>query len=208
MESLSTLCAEILNCKACDLSYSRKKAVCGIGISGARIMVVGEAPGSKEDSVGMPFVGRSGMLLDKALSSAGLQRGDLYVTNSVRCKPPVGKSPKIEHIRSCSNFLKREIEAVSPAIIVPMGNSALIAVAGILGFNTGKITEMSGRMLRFRDFLIIPQFHPAAILRNPKRMAEFQENFLLISNVSKDMSEHDVSWLMTKYKIEELEDQS
>ncbi|MCL5804236.1 MAG: uracil-DNA glycosylase [Candidatus Thermoplasmatota archaeon] len=208
MESLSDLCTEILNCKACDLSYSRKKAVCGTGVSGARIMVVGEAPGSKEDAVGLPFVGRSGVLLDKALRTAGLQRSDLYVTNSVRCKPPVGKSPKIEHIRSCSNFLKREIAAVSPAIIVPMGNSALIAVAGILGFNTGKITEMSGRMLKFRDYLIIPQFHPAAILRNPKRMAEFQENFILISDASKDIADHETSWLTTKYKIEEIENQS
>ncbi|MCL4307496.1 MAG: uracil-DNA glycosylase [Candidatus Thermoplasmatota archaeon] len=189
MQELRELCSEISMCKKCDLYLSRKNAVCGFGSDSPRIMIIGEAPGAREDEVGKPFVGRSGQLLNRALEYAGILPHDLYITNSVRCRPMIGKSPKMGEIRQCSDYLKREITALRPRIMVPMGNTALKSVSLILGSNLGKVSEVEGRFMYLSGHILAPQYHPAAILRNPKRMERFKDNFARIFRLMNDIQD-------------------
>ncbi|MEM0159014.1 MAG: uracil-DNA glycosylase, partial [Thermoplasmataceae archaeon] len=144
MGELDDLCIEISHCKNCDLYFSRKNPVCGFGSKNPSIVIIGEAPGAREDEVGKPFVGRSGNLLNKALEQAGIEKNLIYLTNSVRCRPKVGRGPRVNEIRKCSFYLKRELKALSPPIIVPMGNSALRSLGIVLGRNFGRISEIEG----------------------------------------------------------------
>lgn len=178
MVNFDNLCQTISVCKDCDLYYSRKNAVCGEGTASSGIMIVGEAPGQKEDLEGKPFIGRSGKLLDSILSREGLSRSEVYISNAVRCRPKIGVAPKVAEIKKCSKYLKYEIESIKPRIIVPMGNSALKAVGIVLGFSFPKVTEISGKIYKVKDYYVIPQFHPAAILRNPKKLEIFKDNFV------------------------------
>ena len=187
MESLFSLCNEIKGCKRCDLHFSRKTAVCGIGDNSAEVMIVGEAPGSNEDQAGIPFVGRSGKLLDKMLIETGLPRSSVYITNAVRCRPKIGRMPKITEIRKCTPFLSEEINMVDPLIIIPMGNSALKSLGIILRINFGRISEAQGNIYQANDRFILPQFHPAAILRNPKLFHTVQDRFETIRNLKDDI---------------------
>ncbi len=202
MDEFGQLCFEISNCKNCDLSYSRRRSVCGYGDQGASIMVIGEAPGTKEDTVGLPFVGRSGALLDRVLLQCGISRNDLYITNSVRCKPPIGKTPRSEHIRACSSYLARELNLVKPVVVVPMGNTAIAALSLVLKFRTGKVTEMNGKILKRGKLLIVPQFHPAAILRNPKREELFMENFEKIAFIGREIKSNGIDKVLTSSNLE------
>lgn len=178
MVNFESLCETIQVCKDCDLYYSRKKAVCGEGSGSSGIMIVGEAPGQKEDIEGRPFIGRSGRLLDNILRIAGISRSEIYISNAVRCRPKLGLAPKVAEIKKCSKYLKYEIETLHPRIIVPMGNSALKAVGIVLGFSFPKVTEIAGKIYKVRDYYVTPQFHPAAILRNPKKLEIFKDNFV------------------------------
>jgi len=187
MKSLPDLCNEIRNCKKCDLQFSRKKPVCGFGGSQSTIMIIGEAPGAKEDEAGKPFVGRSGKLLDATLESAMIPKIKVYLTNSVRCRPKVGETPRNSEIRACSPYLREELDAIRPRLVVPMGNSAIKALGEILNNNFGKVTEISGTIYYCKNTFVIPQFHPAAILRNPKRSVKFRENFDTISRLARDV---------------------
>ena len=144
MDGLISLCNEIKGCKKCDLHLSRKTAVCGIGDRSAEVMIVGEAPGSNEDQTGVPFVGRSGKLLDKMLIEANLPRSRVYITNAVRCRPKIGRTPKITEIRKCTPFLSKEIETVGPVLIIPMGNVAVIPVRLCCFFKLYFITIFMG----------------------------------------------------------------
>lgn len=201
MKSLADLCGEIKNCKKCDLRFSRKRPVCGFGGSQSSIMIIGEAPGAKEDEIGKPFVGRSGRLLDETLESSMIPKVKVYFTNSVRCRPKIGQSPKSSEIRSCSPYLSNEIEAIGPRLIVPMGNTAISAIGDILKNNFGKVTEVSGTIYYYKKMFIIPQFHPAAILRNPKRKVKFKENFDIISKLSRDVNIDPLDTLVRNYDI-------
>jgi len=187
MQTLQELCSEIINCKKCDLYMSRKNPVCGFGNPSPEIMIIGEAPGAREDEVGKPFVGRSGKLLNRALEYAGIHPHELYISNSVRCRPRIGKSPKMPEIKKCSDYLRVEIEILKPKIVVPMGNSALKSISIILGRKTGKVSEVEGRFLYVSGIILAPQYHPAAILRNPKRLERFKDNFARISRLKDDL---------------------
>ena len=201
MRSLPDLCNEIKNCKKCDLQFSRKKPVCGFGGSQSTIMIIGEAPGAKEDETGKPFVGRSGKLLDATLEASMIPKARVYLTNSVRCRPKVGETPKNSEIRACSPYLRDEIEAIVPRVIVPMGNSAIRALGEIMNNDFGKVTEVSGSIYYCKRAFIVPQFHPAAILRNPKRSVKFRENFETISRLSRDVEIDPLDAIVRNYDV-------
>lgn len=204
MESVQVIASDVYNCKSCDLFYSRKRAVSGQGNEGSSLMIVGEAPGRKEDSEGLPFVGKSGMLLDRTLKLVGLDRDATYITNAVKCKPPVGKVPSCQEIKKCSSFLDREIGAVKPSIIVPMGNSALRSLSEIFSTKLGKISEIKGKIIKLGNYLVIPQFHPAAILRNPKRLEMFKDNFVKIAKLYLELAGESVEELLSRYSVQEV----
>ncbi len=204
MVTLESLCLDIISCKDCDLYYSRRRAVCGTGTGESGLMIVGEAPGQKEDIEGTPFVGRSGNLLNSVLKASGLNRDQVYLSNAVRCRPRLGKSPKVIEIKKCSKYLRYEVDIIRPRIIVPMGNSALKALSLILGYKFPKISEIAGRIMKVRNYYITPQYHPAAILRNPKKLEIFKDNFYLISQLLMDVKGNAVDKMETEYQIEKV----
>lgn len=204
MVTLESLCLDIVSCKDCDLYYSRRRAVCGIGTGESGLMIIGEAPGPKEDMEGTPFVGRSGNLMNTVLKSVGLTRNQVYFSNAVRCRPRLGKSPKVIEIKKCSKYLRYEVDMIKPRIIVPMGNSALKALSVILGYKFPKISEITGRIMKIKNYYVTPQFHPAAILRNPKKLEIFKDNFYLISKLLMDVKVNALEKMETHYEIENI----
>lgn len=204
MVTLESLCLDIISCKDCDLYYSRRRAVCGIGGGDSGLMIIGEAPGPKEDMEGTPFVGRSGNLMNNVLKSVGLTRDQVYLSNAVRCRPRLGKSPKVIEIKKCSKYLRYEVDIIKPRIIVPMGNSALKALSVILGYKFPKISEIAGRIMKIKNYYVTPQYHPAAILRNPKKLEIFKDNFYLISQLLMDVKENTMETMETQYEIEKI----
>ena len=162
---LTTLHDKICTCQLCPLSLCRKCAVPGSGPSPAQIMLVGEAPGREEDLKGLPFVGRAGKLLDKALLQAGLEKSEVFITSVVKCRPPENRKPKKEEINLCHPYLQAQMDLVHPRIVCLMGNTATQAVLGMQG-----VTNLRGQIQQGR-FLIT--YHPAAVLRNRNLMEEF-----------------------------------
>lgn len=204
MDSLLALCTEIKNCKKCDLQFSRKNPVCGFGKHSPKIVLVGEAPGSREDEVGKPFVGRSGKVLKIALDKAEIRNHEIYLTNSVRCRPMVGRNPKISEIKECSTFLRKELEEIKPRVVVPMGNSAMQSLSTILNRKFGRISEVNDRVFHCGRYFIIPQYHPSTILRNPKKMEMFKDSFARIASFLHDIEKEKMEYVFKKYQVESI----
>jgi uracil-DNA glycosylase len=159
--------------EGCALKRTAKNLCFARGSDTARLMLIGEAPGRDEDLQGKPFVGRAGKLLDLMLASIGLTENDVYITNTVYWRPPGNRTPTPEEILSCAPFLRRQIELLSPDIIVLLGNAA---AKSMLGTSQG-IMRLRGKWLTYesggRDIPVIATLHPAYLLRNPaeKRLA-------------------------------------
>jgi DNA polymerase len=117
-------------CPACPLSLSRTRVVPGVYPQAARILLVGEAPGAEEDAGGLPFVGRSGQLLDTLLAEAGLVRDELAICNVVKCRPPANRPPRAGEVRTCRPWLDRQVELIDPAVVVTLGATALTWALG------------------------------------------------------------------------------
>ncbi|MEM0499393.1 MAG: uracil-DNA glycosylase [Methanothrix sp.] len=162
---LRELACEIMRCERCRLSQTRRNAVPGEGPADARIMMIGEAPGAAEDLAGRPFVGRAGAILNRALGLAGLNRGEIFITNIVKCRPPGNRQPSGEEIRACMPYLRKQIEIIGPSAVCLLGNVPAKAVLGMQG-----VTSLRGRIF---DDLYLITFHPAAVLRNKDRMELF-----------------------------------
>jgi DNA polymerase len=132
-------------------------------------MLIGEAPGAQEDQLGQPFVGRSGRLLDELLEEElGIDRHECYITNVVKCRPPKNRNPLPDEIASCRGFLERQVDLVSPKVIVTLGN---VATKAILGRKEG-ITTLRGMEFVWRGISVIPTYHPAAALRRGERVVD------------------------------------
>ena len=161
---LAALRAEIRAHRGCgfEICASATHLVAGDGHPGARMMLVGEAPGASEDREGRPFVGRAGRLLDEVLSHAGLRRDDVYVTNVVKARPPGNRDPKPAEVAHHRPWLMAELELLEPELIVPLGRHALAHFASGL-----KITEVAGTLLERDGRRLFPLLHPAAALRSP-----------------------------------------
>ena len=153
-------------CRDCPLGEGRQQAVVGRGNPAARLMVFGEGPGAEEDAQGLPFVGRSGQLLDRLLAEAGLARDhDLYIANIVKCRPPDNRCPTAREMAACRPWLERQIALVDPPLIVLAGATAL---EGLLGIKGG-LTRLRGQWQSWGKRQLLPVFHPAYLLRHPSR---------------------------------------
>ncbi|MGI9577746.1 MAG: uracil-DNA glycosylase [Microthrixaceae bacterium] len=151
-----------LGCTACRLCESRSQVVFGMGDPAADLMFVGEGPGAEEDRQGLPFVGRSGKLLDRLMAEEmGLTRETAYIANVVKCRPPENRDPKPDEIAACRPYLEQQIELIDPAVVVTLGN---FASKLLLDTKTG-ITRIRGRAYRWGDRVLVPTLHPAAVLR-------------------------------------------
>ncbi len=155
----------ILNCTACPLSKTRQHAVWGEGNPKAEILIIAEAPGADEDRTGRPFVGKSGQLLDKILAACGFTRQKhVFLSNILRCRPPGNRTPLDEEVKACIHFLHEQIELVDPKIIILLGATPLKRV---LNDDRLRITKIRGQWISWNGRLVMPVYHPAALLRNP-----------------------------------------
>lgn len=158
---LRTIREELGDCTRCKLCHGRTNLVFGVGDPRARLMFVGEGPGADEDAKGEPFVGRAGQKLDEMIRAIGLEREQVYIANVVKCRPPDNRTPEQEEIATCAPFLFRQIETISPAVIVALGSPA---AKTLLGTREG-ITKIRGNWGAFRGIPVMPTFHPAYLLR-------------------------------------------
>lgn len=162
---MSNVCEEVRGCTACKLHRGRTHAVCGEGASDAQLMFIGEAPGKEEDIQGLPFVGDAGMLLTRMIEKMGFKRQEVFIANIIKCRPPMNRDPEDDEVSSCLPFLVRQIEIVRPKIIVSLGR---IALQSLMDDPRLKISAVRGRFFQFRGIPVMPTFHPAYLLRNPK----------------------------------------
>ncbi|MFZ8795603.1 MAG: type-4 uracil-DNA glycosylase [Acidilobaceae archaeon] len=180
-EDYEGLVSEILSCTRCPLYSSRTRAVPGEGPLNASIMFVGEAPGRSEDLEGRPFVGSAGKLLDSLLSSIGVERGGVYITNVVKCRPPGNREPFDSEVRACNPYLRRQISMIKPKIIVALGRIAGRTLYEMAGLRWDSIRAARGRVERVRvegvDLMLTVTFHPAAALYNPGLREELENDF-------------------------------
>jgi DNA polymerase len=156
-----SLAAAMSDCTACPLSESRQRVVPGDYPAGARVLLVGEAPGRSEDEGGQPFIGRSGQLLDGVLHEVGLDRAELAVCNTVKCRPPDNRTPKRSELDACRPWLDRQIDVIAPDVVVTLGGTAL---AWALGRGV-RIGEVHGTVHRRDGHMVVPTYHPSAALR-------------------------------------------
>jgi uracil-DNA glycosylase len=156
------------DCTRCKLHRTRKNIVFGDGNPKAELVFVGEGPGADEDEQGLPFVGRAGKLLTQMIEAMGLQRKDVYICNVVKCRPPENRQPEEDEVRECSPYLLRQIDIISPKVIVCLGATA---AKTILETNRG-ISQFRGQWLEFRGRKLMATYHPAYLLRNPSAKGE------------------------------------
>jgi uracil-DNA glycosylase len=155
-------------CIACPLgTLGRQTVVFGEGNPDAQLMIIGEAPGKDEDEQGRPFIGRSGKLLTKILTSLDIDRKEIFITNSVKCRPPQNRKPTPLEITTCKDLLlTNQIKIVQPTVICTLGSAALESLLK----KTIKMSEFRGKQLLFNSIIVIPTYHPSYILRNPKML--------------------------------------
>jgi DNA polymerase len=171
-ETLEEIRADLGDCRRCPLCKGRKHIVFGTGSPRARLVFVGEAPGRDEDLQGEPFVGEAGKLLDRILLAMGLTRQDVYICNVEKCRPPQNRDPLPEEIAACEPFLKRQLAAIRPRVIVTLGRFA----AQTLLDSPLPISRLRGQWQRYQGIPLMPTYHPAFLLRNPASKREVWED--------------------------------
>jgi len=153
-----------LACTRCRLAEGRRHVVFSDGNPAGRLMVVGEAPGAREDATGLPFVGQAGKLLDLMLAAVGLSRADsVYICNVIKCRPPGNRNPLPDEIEACSPFLKGQIRLVAPEILLAVGS---FAAQWLTGTNR-PLGKLRGEVYSYEGVPLVVTYHPAALLRNP-----------------------------------------
>jgi uracil-DNA glycosylase family 4 len=179
--SLADVAAEASSCTKCRLANGRTQVVFGVGNADADVMFIGEAPGFHEDKQGEPFVGAAGQLLTRMLRGVlSVDRGDVYICNVLKCRPPGNRDPQEDEIESCTPWLVEQVSLIQPRVIVTLGN---FATKFVLQTAQG-ITRMRGRAYPWHGRTVIPTFHPAAILRGggetSRQFGEFREDLELV----------------------------
>lgn len=181
---LGTLQEMVTACTACGLCQGRRHAVFGMGATAPRWMVVGEAPGEQEDRQGLPFVGRSGQLLDAMLASVGMSRErDVFIGNVIKCRPPGNRNPTPEEIAACSPYLMRQIALLKPERILVLGRFAaqtLLNTDATIGSLRGRVHTVHADG---RDIPVVVSYHPAYLLRSPSEKARSWQDLRLAASL-------------------------
>ncbi|HQR29978.1 MAG TPA: uracil-DNA glycosylase [Anaeromyxobacteraceae bacterium] len=162
-EALVGIRNQLGECTRCKLHAGRTTLVFGVGNPSAELVFVGEGPGADEDAQGEPFVGKAGQLLTRMIEAMGFSRSEVYIANVVKCRPPGNRDPEPDEIESCEPFLKAQIAAIRPRVIVALGR---FAVQTLLR-DTTPISRQRGRWREYEGVRLMPTFHPAYLLRNP-----------------------------------------
>lgn len=178
----------VAGCQACGLSQTRRHTVFGIGHAQAHCMIVGEAPGEQEDQRGEPFVGAAGQLLDRMLAALGLSREagetadparQVFIANTLKCRPPRNRNPSPEELATCQPFLERQVALVQPRVIIAMGR---FAVQSLLG-SDAPIGRLRGQVHAWRGVPLVVTYHPAYLLRQPADKAKAWEDLCLAADL-------------------------
>src|SRR6266849_4291776 len=175
LPTLESVREQMGECTLCKLHKGRHNIVFGVGNPRARLMFVGEAPGEEEDIQGLPFVGKAGQLLTKMIEAMGVRRDDVYICNTVKCRPPNNRNPEPEELEACEPFLRGQLAAVRPEAIVTLGKFASQALLR----DATPISRLRGQWREYQGIPVMPTFHPAYLLRSPqekgKVWADLQE---------------------------------
>jgi len=166
--TLEAVREEIGDCTRCKLCEKRTKIVFGVGNPRASLVFVGEAPGADEDKQGEPFVGAAGQLLTKMINAMGLAREDVYIANIIKCRPPGNRNPEPDEIAACEPFLRKQLAAIAPRMIVCLGKFATQTLLR----STAPISSLRGEWKTYEGIPLMPTFHPAFLLRNPSAKRE------------------------------------
>ncbi len=181
---LTELAARARGCTACaELTRSRNQVVVGSFPVGARVMLIGEAPGAQEDMAGVPFVGRSGQLLDTLLVEAGLVRAEVAIANVLKCRPPGNRKPKRAEVERCTPWLRRQIELVDPLVLCTLGGTAAEWALG----RGVRLAQAHGREHRWGDWPLVATYHPSAAIRfgpNGMPLAALREDLALVARLA------------------------
>src|SRR4051794_34456304 len=180
-EALKLVYEQARGCTRCPAFVAtRTQVVFGAGNADADLMFVGEAPGANEDRMGRPFVGQAGKLLDQLLVEVGLERGDVFISNVLLCRPPGNRDPHPVEIENCQDYLLRELELIEPRVVCTLGNFATKLLRG----DTAGITRVHGReevrVIGRRAVRLVPLYHPAAALYTPRMLEVLREDFARI----------------------------
>jgi uracil-DNA glycosylase len=198
---LESIRQEVNTCQKCRLSKTRTHAVPGDGNDGASIMFIGEAPGATEDIEGIPFCGAAGKFLDEMLGSINLKREDVFITNTVKCRPPGNRDPEDDEKTICRSYLERQIEFIKPKVIVCLGRHA----AASLLPGQPSISKIHGKALKRPNGIVyLPLYHPAAALHNGGLRQTLIDDFSKLKPILKKISETSVKTEQDKFKQEKL----
>lgn len=175
-DTWEALLAEACACEKCELCKTRTNCVFGTGNTNADLLFVGEAPGDNEDKTGTPFVGRAGQLLDKYLYAVDIPRDSVYIANILKCRPPKNRDPLPAEEDACMDFLRRQVRLIKPKVIVCLGRiSAMRLIKPDF-----KITKEHGVWFERGNFLITAVYHPALLLRDPRKKEDMMEDMKAI----------------------------
>ena len=177
-ETLRDIAEKINQCKNCELALGRKNAVPGAGPANAEIMLIGEGPGFHENEQGLPFVGQAGKLLTELLAQGGFTREEVFITNVVKCRPPGNRDPKPDELSACQEYLDAQIASINPLIIVTLGRFSMARY-----FPNTKISHIHGKAAWNNGRFIIPMYHPAAALHQPKIKPVILQDFAQLSDL-------------------------
>ncbi len=182
-EQLKEVYEQARGCVACQLHQTRTQVVFGAGNADADLMFIGEAPGADEDRLGLPFVGRAGKLLDKLLDEIGLERADVFIANTLKCRPPSNRDPYPNEIETCSGYLHQQVALIAPKVICTLGNFS----TKLLRADSTGISRLHGRdevrTIGTRAVRLLPLYHPAAALYTPSNLQTLRDDFARIPDL-------------------------
>jgi uracil-DNA glycosylase family 4 len=182
--ALELIAAEVRDCTRCRLHQTRTRAVPGEGDASTEVVFVGEGPGQNEDREGRPFVGRAGALLVALLGHIGWGRGDVFITNIVKCRPPGNRDPEPDEIAACAPYLQRQLEVLDPAVVVTLGRHSMARfLPGARISQAHGTTRLADPATGARDATVFAMYHPAAALRTPSIERESYEDVAHIPGV-------------------------
>jgi DNA polymerase len=193
LNELEAALKEATRCRRCRLSEGRTNVVFGEGDLKSSVMLIGEAPGFNEDKEGRPFVGQAGKFLNETLlRAAGLERSSVYITNVVKCRPPGNREPADDEVEACFPYLSVQIRFIRPRIIVTLGNVATLTLFRKFDIKPASMSSIHGKVfnvntLSYGSFRIIPTYHPATALYNPKLSEVMAADWLQIGMVVKSL---------------------
>ena len=181
MEELSQIAGEVRACRKCPLWKSRLSAVPGEGRPDAEVLVVGEAPGRNEDLEGRPFVGAAGKNLEALLAEAGLSRADVFITNVVKCRPPMNRRPSRLEVDTCHQYLTRQVKTIAPRIILLLGETALKQF-----LPEESLARVHGQIVVKGEESYFPTYHPASVIYNPSLRPTLLRDFRKLAELLVD----------------------